>query len=40
MESVSAQLSLWKGRHLSMGDIVALINSVLNRTPLYFFIFL
>lgn len=38
--SMEKPLVRWKGRHLSFGGRVTLINSVLNRLPIYFLSFL
>ena len=39
IHKVRSRLASWKGRHLSIGGRVTLINSVLNSLPLYFFSF-
>lgn len=39
IDKLRKRLSLWQGRHLSMGGRVTLINSVLNSIPLYYLSF-
>jgi hypothetical protein len=39
LEIMRKRLSIWNGRHLSIGGRVTLINSVLSSLPLYFFSF-
>ncbi|RZB71032.1 LINE-1 retrotransposable element ORF2 protein [Glycine soja] len=39
VDSMRAKLSCWRGRNLSIGGKVTLINSVLSSLPLYFFSF-
>lgn len=39
IEKVRSRLASWKGRNLSIGGRVTLINSVLNSLPLYYFFF-
>lgn len=40
IESLERKLAIWKGRHLSFGGRVTLINYVLNSIPVYFLSFL
>jgi hypothetical protein len=39
LNSIKSKLSSWRGRMLSIGGRVTLINSVLSSLPLYFFSF-
>lgn len=39
LDSIRKRLARWKGRNLSIGGWVTLINPVLNSIPLYFFLF-
>jgi hypothetical protein len=39
IEKIHCKLSLWKSRHLSMGDRLILIKSVLSSIPVYFISF-
>lgn len=39
IDSLARRLASWKGRHLSLGGRITLINLVLNNLPIYFFVF-
>lgn len=40
IDSLERRLAIWKGRHLSLGGRITLINSVLNSLPIFFLSFL